>query len=213
MRIFAPNDVVAKSRFWYFLGRLRKVKKANGEVVSLNQVRRSSRGARRGLILVDPREAPPEGEELRRLDPLRLALGNTQHVQGVQGNVEDRGDRVNVRRHGGAPPRALQVDPRSFFAAGCLGLANDSRSSGWSSSRRRRTCGGRTSSNSYPRTSSSRCRIACRAPSRRRRSCTAARRLSFERFRSVLRLLWIHVCRSYSSCSEYYKWQGTQPAL
>ena len=40
MRIFAPNDVVAKSRFWYFLGKLRKIKKANGEIISLNQVRR-----------------------------------------------------------------------------------------------------------------------------------------------------------------------------
>ena len=29
MRIFAPNEVVAKSRFWYFLGKLRKIKKAN----------------------------------------------------------------------------------------------------------------------------------------------------------------------------------------
>lgn len=38
MRIFAPNEVVAKSRFWYFLTRLRKVKKANGEIISLNVV-------------------------------------------------------------------------------------------------------------------------------------------------------------------------------
>ncbi|KAF2205341.1 60S ribosomal protein L20 [Delitschia confertaspora ATCC 74209] len=38
MRIFAPNDVVAKSRFWYFLAQLRKIKKANGEIVSLNQI-------------------------------------------------------------------------------------------------------------------------------------------------------------------------------
>lgn len=38
MRIFAPNDVVAKSRFWYFLAKLKKVKKANGEVVSLTVV-------------------------------------------------------------------------------------------------------------------------------------------------------------------------------
>ena len=38
MRIFAPNDVVAKSRFWYFLAKLKKVKKANGEIVSLNKV-------------------------------------------------------------------------------------------------------------------------------------------------------------------------------
>merc|ERR1712098_170905 len=38
MRVFAPNDVVAKSRFWYFLMKLRKVKKSNGEVVSLNKI-------------------------------------------------------------------------------------------------------------------------------------------------------------------------------
>jgi len=38
MRIFAPNTVVAKSRFWYFLSRLRKIKKANGEIVSLNEI-------------------------------------------------------------------------------------------------------------------------------------------------------------------------------
>jgi hypothetical protein len=38
MRIFAPNQVVAKSRFWYFLRGLKKVKKATGEIVSVNEV-------------------------------------------------------------------------------------------------------------------------------------------------------------------------------
>lgn len=38
MRIFAPNQVIAKSRFWYFLRGLRKVKKATGEIVSVNVV-------------------------------------------------------------------------------------------------------------------------------------------------------------------------------
>ncbi|KAI3324824.1 ribosomal protein L18ae [Xylariaceae sp. AK1471] len=38
MRIFAPNEVVAKSRFWYFLMKLKKVKKANGEIVTLNKI-------------------------------------------------------------------------------------------------------------------------------------------------------------------------------
>jgi large subunit ribosomal protein L18Ae len=42
MRIFAPNTVVAKSRFWYFLTKLKKVKKANGEIISLNVVREFS---------------------------------------------------------------------------------------------------------------------------------------------------------------------------
>lgn len=36
MRIFAPNVVVAKSRYWYFLQKLHKVKKASGEIVSVN---------------------------------------------------------------------------------------------------------------------------------------------------------------------------------
>jgi large subunit ribosomal protein L18Ae len=38
MRIFAPNAVVAKSRFWYFLRGLQKVKKTTGEIVSVNVV-------------------------------------------------------------------------------------------------------------------------------------------------------------------------------
>jgi len=38
MRIFAPNPVVAKSRFWYFLRGLKKVKSATGEIVSVNVI-------------------------------------------------------------------------------------------------------------------------------------------------------------------------------
>ncbi|RKP07794.1 ribosomal L18ae/LX protein domain-containing protein [Thamnocephalis sphaerospora] len=38
MRLFAPNEVVAKSRFWYFLKRFNKVKKATGEIVAVNEI-------------------------------------------------------------------------------------------------------------------------------------------------------------------------------
>jgi large subunit ribosomal protein L18Ae len=38
MRIFATNNVVAKSRFWYFIRFLKNVKKAHGEIVSCSQV-------------------------------------------------------------------------------------------------------------------------------------------------------------------------------
>lgn len=38
MNIFAPNTVVAKSRFWYFLRKLKRVKKANGEIVAVNEI-------------------------------------------------------------------------------------------------------------------------------------------------------------------------------
>merc|ERR1739844_81117 len=39
MRIFAPDHVVAKSRFWYFLRQLRKFKKTTGEIVSCQLVK------------------------------------------------------------------------------------------------------------------------------------------------------------------------------
>ncbi|CAL1262268.1 unnamed protein product [Larinioides sclopetarius] len=38
MRIFAPDKVTAKSRFWYFTRKLKKLKKSNGEVVSISEV-------------------------------------------------------------------------------------------------------------------------------------------------------------------------------
>ncbi|EPZ32213.1 ribosomal protein L18ae [Rozella allomycis CSF55] len=38
MRVFAKNEVVGKSRFWYFLQKLKKVKKANGEIVAVNEI-------------------------------------------------------------------------------------------------------------------------------------------------------------------------------
>uniref|UniRef100_A0A2K6T963 Uncharacterized protein n=1 Tax=Saimiri boliviensis boliviensis TaxID=39432 RepID=A0A2K6T963_SAIBB len=37
MRIFAPNHVVAKSRFWYFVSQLKKMKKSSGEIVYCGQ--------------------------------------------------------------------------------------------------------------------------------------------------------------------------------
>ncbi|XP_063225679.1 large ribosomal subunit protein eL20 [Bacillus rossius redtenbacheri] len=42
MRIFAPDAIVAKSRFWYFLRQLKKFKKTTGEIVSLRQIAEKS---------------------------------------------------------------------------------------------------------------------------------------------------------------------------
>merc|ERR1719483_1113821 len=39
MRIFPTDQIVAKSRFWYFLRQLRKFKKTTGEIVSVEEIR------------------------------------------------------------------------------------------------------------------------------------------------------------------------------
>lgn len=41
MRLFTPNVIVAKSRFWYFLSKTKKMKRATGEIVACNEVRNS----------------------------------------------------------------------------------------------------------------------------------------------------------------------------
>lgn len=38
MKLFAPNEVIAKSRFWYFLHQMRKMKKTTGEILDVNEV-------------------------------------------------------------------------------------------------------------------------------------------------------------------------------
>jgi hypothetical protein len=105
MRIFAPNTVVAKSRFWYFLMKLRKVKKSNGEIVSLNVVRgQRSNGTLSfqltRICLLDQREATYESQELWHLDPIRFTLRHPQHVQGIPRNVKDRRSRGPLPRYG-----------------------------------------------------------------------------------------------------------------
>jgi len=38
MKLFATNDVIARSRFWYYLAALKKIKKANGEIVEIHEI-------------------------------------------------------------------------------------------------------------------------------------------------------------------------------
>jgi len=38
MKLFAANEVVAKSRFWYFLHQMKKMKKTTGEILAVNEV-------------------------------------------------------------------------------------------------------------------------------------------------------------------------------
>lgn len=39
MKLFAKNEVCAKSRFWYFMHQMRKMKKTTGEILDVNEVR------------------------------------------------------------------------------------------------------------------------------------------------------------------------------
>ncbi|WIA37863.1 hypothetical protein OEZ86_014712 [Tetradesmus obliquus] len=38
MKVWAQDAVRAKSKFWYFLRRLRRVKKANGQIIAVNEI-------------------------------------------------------------------------------------------------------------------------------------------------------------------------------
>jgi large subunit ribosomal protein L18Ae len=38
IKIFAPNEMMAKSRFWYFMHAQRKMKKTTGEILDVNEI-------------------------------------------------------------------------------------------------------------------------------------------------------------------------------
>merc|ERR1711976_568909 len=38
MKLFADNTVVARSRFWYYMSLMKKVKRANGEIIAVNEI-------------------------------------------------------------------------------------------------------------------------------------------------------------------------------
>lgn len=38
MKLFAPNEVMARSRFWYFMHQMRKMKKTTGEILDVNEI-------------------------------------------------------------------------------------------------------------------------------------------------------------------------------
>jgi len=44
MKLFAPNTVIAKSRFWYFMHQMRKMKKTTGEILDVNEITEKSTG-------------------------------------------------------------------------------------------------------------------------------------------------------------------------
>ena len=52
MRVFAKNSVLAKSKFWYFLKKQRRIKKANGEILSVSQIFEKNTTAVRNYGLV-----------------------------------------------------------------------------------------------------------------------------------------------------------------
>jgi large subunit ribosomal protein L18Ae len=38
MKIFSPNEVIARSRFWYFMHQMRQMKKTTGEILDVNEI-------------------------------------------------------------------------------------------------------------------------------------------------------------------------------
>ena len=38
MKLFAANEVLARSRFWYFMHQMRKMKKTTGEILDVNEI-------------------------------------------------------------------------------------------------------------------------------------------------------------------------------
>ncbi|MEJ1271090.1 hypothetical protein NN561_001923 [Cricetulus griseus] len=114
MRIFAPNHVVAKSRFWYFVSQLKKMKKSSREIVYCGQVfeksplrvknfgirlRCDSRSGTHNIAILEaPVTEPRFLEQLQELDTKAAAV-REQEARGTAACADVRGvlDRLRVK--------------------------------------------------------------------------------------------------------------------
>ena len=62
----------------------------------------------------DSREAPFEGQELWRLATIRLSVRYPQYVQGVSGDVQNRGGRRSLPGYGCQTSSPFPIDPCMF---------------------------------------------------------------------------------------------------
>lgn len=76
MRVFAPNTVVAKSRFWTLMRKQKKIKHTGAELIALHEVPPF-------LHLLDARVREQVCEGLRNGGEVPVSHELPQHVQGV----------------------------------------------------------------------------------------------------------------------------------
>ncbi|CAB4264825.1 unnamed protein product [Prunus armeniaca] len=69
MKLWATNEVRAKSKFWYFLRKLKKVKKSNGQVLAINEEAAS--------------EASPRNDRLIWRCDMKQKQGRKSHMKWV----------------------------------------------------------------------------------------------------------------------------------
>lgn len=191
MRVFAPNEVVAKSRFWYFLGKLRKIKKANGEIVSVNEVcttpkRRSFVSTQEGCtksLFRSTRSAPRRSRTSVSGSATTLAPVPTTCTRSTVRCLASPPSTLSTKIW---LPVTDRVSGRSRYAPTDCTLHHSksntfSRSSRLSRSRSPRTSADHTSSSSSSRTSSSRCPTASTRRLARRSLPPSAPQLSSKR--------------------------------
>ena len=75
MRVFAPNEVVAKSRFWTLMRKQKKIKHSHGEFIAIHQVLPP--------LILDTRKPRKEREGVRTGDKIPITNRISQHVQGI----------------------------------------------------------------------------------------------------------------------------------
>jgi large subunit ribosomal protein L18Ae len=77
MRIFANDQVRAKSKFWYFLKRMNKIKKAHGEILSVNEVKILD-------LFLDIRKRPNSSKNFRNCMHLQIQIRISHSLQRIQ---------------------------------------------------------------------------------------------------------------------------------
>ncbi|KAH8061158.1 hypothetical protein JL722_4459 [Aureococcus anophagefferens] len=118
MKLFAPNEVLARSRYWYYMHQYRKMKKTTGEILDVNEIReKNPRIVKNYYVMLRYNSRSNTHNMYREYRDLTLTGAIDQLYSEMAGRHRARPRSIQIIRTGIVDPKDLKRPATQQFAA------------------------------------------------------------------------------------------------
>ena len=118
MKLFAPNEVLARSRYWYYMHQYRKMKKTTGEILDVNEIReKNPRIVKNYYVMLRYNSRSGTHNMYREYRDLTLTGAIDQLYSEMAGRHRARPRSIQIIRTGIVDPKDLKRPATQQFAA------------------------------------------------------------------------------------------------
>ncbi|KAH8070490.1 hypothetical protein JL721_4880 [Aureococcus anophagefferens] len=118
MKLFAPNEVLARRRYWYYMHQYRKMKKTTGEILDVNEIReKNPRIVKNYYVMLRYNSRSNTHNMYREYRDLTLTGAIDQLYSEMAGRHRARPRSIQIIRTGIVDPKDLKRPATQQFAA------------------------------------------------------------------------------------------------